>query len=74
LPFPLEILIGSVFLAGSLFVNVVVRTTRMTRSDINEKEIIIHYDPERPSTIADLLVFGDMAMYQDKKGKKARHE
>ena len=44
LPFPLEILIGSVFLGGSLFVNFVVRTTRMTLSDIGEKEkeIIIY--------------------------------
>jgi diguanylate cyclase (GGDEF)-like protein/PAS domain S-box-containing protein len=35
---------------------------------------ITHYDPEHPATIADLLVFGDTAMYEDKKGKKSRNE
>jgi diguanylate cyclase (GGDEF)-like protein/PAS domain S-box-containing protein len=35
---------------------------------------ITHYDPGRPATIADLLVFGDMAMYEDKKRKKSRHQ
>lgn len=38
MPFPVEILIGSVFLGGSIFVYVVVRTTSITLSNIGEKE------------------------------------
>jgi len=38
LPFPLEILIGSVFLAGAVFVYFVVRVTGITLSHHNEKE------------------------------------
>lgn len=35
---------------------------------------VTHYDPQRPSTIAELLVQGDKAMCENKKDKKSRQK
>lgn len=55
LSFPLELLTGSVFLAGSFFVYFVMIITRTTISDINEKEKEIKaFSEGMPETIAKL--------------------
>ncbi len=35
---------------------------------------VTHYDPQRPSTIEELLVRGDRAMYENKKDRKSQQK
>lgn len=35
---------------------------------------VTHYDPQHPSTVAELLVQGDKAMYENKKDKKSQQQ
>ncbi len=54
-----------------------IETANRERSDGDRLSLslgVTHYDPQRPSTIEELLVRGDRAMYANKKDKKSQQK